>query len=137
MVRPEILPWLRLARVYHKVTHAMVEHLRPYGLTGAQFDVLAQVGAADGCTQQELAEALLTTKGNICQLLDRMEARGLLRRVPDGRAKRLQLTRQGRQLFGEVVPAHEAWVAEHFAVLAPEERVLLSAMLRRLDRSWS
>jgi len=135
MVRPEVLPWLRLARVYQKIVHAMVEHLRPYGLTGAQFDVLAQVGAAEGRTQQELAEALLTTKGNVCQLLDRMEAGGLLRRVQDGRVNRLHLTPAGRRLHDLVVPAHEAWVAGRFAALTREERAFLSAVLRRLERS--
>lgn len=134
MVRSEVLPWLRLARVYLRTVRAMAEHLRPFGLTGAQFDVLAQVGAAEGRTQQELAESLLTTKGNICQLLSRMEAGGLLRRVPDGRANRLHLTPAGRRLYAQVLPAHEAWVAQRFAVLTAEERAQLSGLLRRLER---
>ena len=135
MVRPEVLPWLRLARVYHRMLRGAAEQLRPFGLSGAQFDVLAQVGAAEGRTQQELAEALLTTKGNICQLLDRMAAGGLLCRVADGRVNRLRLTARGRQLYAEAVPAHEAWVAERFGVLTAEERDFLTTTLRHLERS--
>lgn len=135
LVRPDVLPWLRLARVYHKMLRGATEQLRPWGLSGAQFDVLAHVGTAEGRTQQELADALLTTKGNVCQLLDRMEAGGLLCRVQDGRVNRLRLTARGRQVYAEVVPAHEAWVAERLAVLSPAERDVLASALRRLDRS--
>ena len=132
-MRPEAASWMRLARVYGALTHAMGEHLREFGLSPAQFDVLAHVGAAEGRTQQELADALLTTKGNVCQLLDRMEATGLLRREREGRVNRLFLTAAGRRVWREVVPAHEAWLAERFAVLEPGERAVLARILRRLD----
>src|SRR4051812_21975307 len=78
-----VLAWMRLARVYGKVQQRSARHLRPFGLTVAQFDVLAQVGAAAGLSQQELAERLLVTKGNVCGLLDRLERAGLVTRQPD------------------------------------------------------
>ena len=46
-----------------------------HGLSIAQFDILATLGFRQGITQQELAERLLVTKGNICGMIDRMEAR--------------------------------------------------------------
>lgn len=133
-MRPEAATWMRLARVYGKFDRGMAEQLRGWGLSPAQFDVLAHVGAAEGRTQQELADALLTTKGNVCHLLDRMEAAGLLRRAHDGRANRLFLTEAGRRLWDQVVPAHEAWIADRFGILSPEERAMLGRVLRRLDQ---
>ena len=133
--RPAVRTWLRLVRVFQKVERASDLHLAAWRLSGAQFDVLAQVGGAEGLTQQELADALLVTKGNVTQVLDRMAARGLVERCQDGRAKRLFLTERGRALFAEVVPAHEALVAERFAVLSPEEDDHLHALLRKLDRA--
>lgn len=127
---------MRLARVYHKITREAAEHLRGWGLSPAQFDVLAQVGAREGRSQQELADALLTTKGNVCHLLDRMERDGLLCRVQDGRVNRLHLSARGRRLAAEVVPAHEAWIAERIGILSPGERGALSRMLRRIERGF-
>ncbi len=133
--RPAVLGWLRLMRVYQKVDRATAEHLRRWGLSVAQFDVLAQVGGSEGITQQELADSLMVTKGNVCQLLDRMEGRGWISRRPEGRTNRLFLTSGGRRLFDEVVPSQEAMISEHFSALSKGEREQLYALLRKLDRS--
>jgi DNA-binding MarR family transcriptional regulator len=126
---------MRLARVFTKMDRAAAEMLRCHGLTVAQFDALAQIGASEGITQQELADKLLVTKGNISQLIAKMEARGLLRRCPRGRSLELSLTERGRALAAEVVPLQEAFVAARFGQLSPDEQRALLRLLRTLDRS--
>src|ERR1700716_4502453 len=111
---PGLLAWLRLVRVFQKVDRASSDSLRCRHLSPAKRDVLAKVGSAEGISQQELADALLVTKGNVCQLRDKMEGSGLLERRPDGRVNRLFLTDQGRQVHDEVVPQHDAMLAGHF-----------------------
>ena len=130
-----MLGWLRLMRVFQKIDRASGEHLRAWDLSVAQFDVLAHVGASEGTTQQELADSLLVSKGNVCQLLDRMEGRGWILRRQEGRANRLFLTEEGRELFEEVVPAHEAMIAGRFSVLSEEEQSQLYELLRKFDRA--
>ncbi len=130
-----VAAWLRLVRVFQRVDHASVEHLRKWDLSVAQFDVLAKIGSAEGLTQQELADRLLVTKGNVCQLLDRMERGGLIERRQEGRANRLVLTPRGRSLFDRVVPAHEAVIAESLSPLTAEEQRQLLSLLRKLDRA--
>jgi DNA-binding MarR family transcriptional regulator len=122
-------------RVYQKVDRASAEHLRDWGLSVAQFDVLARVGSQAGIKQQEVADLLLVTKGNVCQLLDRMEDRGLILRRRDGRANHLFLTEAGRRLYDEAVPAQEAMVSERFSALSDEEQAQLHELLRKLDTS--
>ena len=124
---------MRLARVFQKVEKDSGERLRGWGLNVAQFDVLAHVGASEGMTQQELADSLLVTKGNVCQLLDRMEGRGWISRRQEGRSNRLFLTDEGQRLFEKVVPDLEALVAERFSALSHEEQEQLHELLRRLD----
>lgn len=132
-----VLAWLRLMRVHQKIQHAAVVELRRAGLTLGQFDVLAQVGASEGASQQEVADALLVTKSNVCQLLDRMEAAGLVARQHHGREKHIYLTPVGRALHDRVVPAHEQRIAEQLAALSPEEQGQLLGLLRTLDHSLS
>ncbi len=127
--------WLRLARVYHKVDRASGAHLRRYGLSLAQFDVLATVGAKEGLSQQELADSLLVTKSNATQVLGRMERRGLVLRRPEGRTNRLYLTDEGRALFEEAVPSQENLVDERLSALSPDRQAQLLDLLRELDHA--
>src|SRR5437016_9859566 len=130
-----LLAWLRLVRVFQKVDRASTESLRYRQLSPAQLDVLAKVGSTEGISQQELADALLVTKGNVCQLLDKMEGSGLLERRPDGRVNRLFLTDQGRRVHDEVVPSHDAMLAAYFDKLSAQQQRALLRLLRQLDRA--
>lgn len=127
--------WVRLARVYHKIDRALEAQLREHGLTLAQFDVLAHVGAAEGLTQQELARRLLVTKGNVTQLLDRMADAGLIARQQEGRCNHISLTDAGRRRFQTEVAEHEAEVARLLAPLPTEDQRTLAFLLRRLDNA--
>ncbi|HET8909595.1 MAG TPA: MarR family transcriptional regulator [Ktedonobacterales bacterium] len=127
--------WLRLVRVFQKVDRASVDLLRKWDLSVAQFDVLVQVGNVDGITQQRLADQLLVTKGNVCQLLDRMEERGLLVRQQEGRANHIHLTEKGRALRAETLPAQEQLIDGIFAALPYAQQASLLASLRRLDHT--
>ncbi len=131
------LVWLRLVRVFQKIDRREQDEFRCHKLTPAQFDVLAHVGASDGPTQQQLADSLLVTKGNVCQLLDRMEKAGILERRQEGRANRLFLTGQGKELYRRVVPGHECELEKYFSSLSREEQDQLLRLLRKLDKSLS
>ncbi|ADI15505.1 MarR family winged helix-turn-helix transcriptional regulator [Truepera radiovictrix] len=133
--QPAVLAWLRMLRFVSRTQRLSAERLRGWGVSLAQFDVIAQVGADEGMTQGRLAERLLTTQGNVCQLLQGLEKRGLIERRPQGRTKQLFLSAAGRALFHDLVPAHEAWLPERFAALTPDEQGELSRLLRKLERS--
>jgi len=122
-------------RVYQKVDRASAENLRGWGFSVAQFDVLAHVGASEGMTQQELADSLLVTKGNVCQLVHKLEDRGLISRHHEGRSNLLFLTDEGRRLFERIVPAHEALIAERFSIFTEREQTQLYELLRKFDRA--
>jgi len=135
MLRSSVLAWLRLFRVFQKIDRVSEVHLRSWGLSTAQFDVLAHVGASRSITQQELADRLLVTKGNISQLIDRMEKLDLLRRYQDKRSNNLVLTAKGQDLYQLAVPAQEDLVTCQFSALSAEEISQLRYLLRKLDLS--
>lgn len=130
---PGVTAWLRLMRIVQHMDRALEGHLRAHGLNIAQFDVLAKVGAAEGINQQELADKLLVTKGNICQMLGRMEQRGLIARRAEGRSNSLSLTPTGRALFEHVVPEHEQRVSCLLSSLDCGEQAQLLHLLRKME----
>jgi DNA-binding MarR family transcriptional regulator len=131
---PGVVAWLRLARIFRKVERLPALGMRDRGLTRAQFDVIAHVGAREGLTQHELADSLVVTKVNVCQLLDRMEGNGLIVRRQQGRSNCLFLTEEGKRLFVVVVPEQETLIGRAFAGLTRDEKKRLLELLRKLER---
>jgi len=69
--------------------------VRELGLTRSQWWVLTHLFRKDGITQSELADILELEKPSLGRLLDRLEAKGWVRRAEDARdrrAKRIHLT---------------------------------------------
>ena len=131
--RPGVLAWLRLARVFQKIDASSERFFRTQGLNTAHFDILAKVGAKPEMTQQELAGALLVTKGNISQLLAKLEQEGLVSRRQEGRTNCLSLTERGQALYKRVVPQQETLIAELLSPLSEDEQHELLRLLRKLD----
>ena len=94
-----VTTWLR---VHNRLERRMGETLGVHGLTMPQFDVLATLWHGEGITQQELAERLLVTKGNVVGLIDRISSAGWVERradPEDRRANRLYLTEAGARFW--------------------------------------
>jgi DNA-binding MarR family transcriptional regulator len=132
---PAVRAWVRMLRLSQKVQPALGKKVRGLGLNPAEFDILDTLAAREGRTQQDLANALLMTKGNMTYHLCRMAERGLVDRRPEGRKNRLYLTGEGRRLLEEALPEHEALINERFSGLSVEERAQLADLLKKLVRS--
>jgi DNA-binding MarR family transcriptional regulator len=130
-----VLAWLRLMRVFQKIDHRTANLMKQHKLSVSRFDVLNHAGNREGKSQQQLADALFVTKGNICQVLDGMEADGLLYRRRSGRTNHIYLTDEGRELRSTLVPAQEEEIEKAFSVLTEEEQQTLLTLLRKLDQS--
>jgi len=82
-------------------------HVRQYGLTHAQFDIIATLGNTPGMSYKELGDRTLITKGTLTGVIERLEQKGLVERERSNEDKRsffVRLTPQGDRLFGEVFP---------------------------------
>ena len=132
----EVRTWVQLVRTLTRMERRLERALELHGLSIPQLDILATLGFEQGITQQELAERLLVTKGNICGMIDRMEANGWVERRPDRedrRVNRLFLTRRGTTLLAQAMPGQQALAKEVFRALAPAEIQTLYQLLDRLD----
>ena len=114
-------------------------HVRQLRLTPSQFDVIATLGDTEGLTCAELSTATLVTKGTLTGVLDRLEAKGLIRRTPevdDRRSTRICLTVKGDRLFQKTFASHIAFLRPFFQrALTTTEADQLRTLLLRLQRS--
>lgn len=109
--------------------------LEPLGIRPQHFALLRYLAAAEGRTQQALAEMLGIPPSRMVALVDDLQQRGLAERRPnpaDRRAHAVSLTDQGKQLLERAF----AMAVEHegrlCAVLSDDERTTLLGLLRKL-----
>jgi len=130
------LPLVRdLVRCYQAFEMYSAAHIREMDLTPSQFDIIATLGNTDGMSCTELTEKTLITKGTLTGVVDRLIAKGLVRRIPsehDGRSHIIQLTEQGVGVFDQVFPDHIVYMGKVFAEFKEEDYSRIQKALQDL-----
>ncbi|MBF9231894.1 MarR family transcriptional regulator [Microvirga sp. BT350] len=115
--------------------NTVAAELKTLGLSIPQFDLLSTLTEREGLSQQELAERLYVTKGNVSGLLDRMVEAGLVERraIPgDRRSNALHLTSKGRDLAEKGIALQRSYVESTLGSLPPADL----ADLERIVLAW-
>jgi DNA-binding MarR family transcriptional regulator len=126
-----------LVRRLHQISVAVfADRMSSIGveLTPVQFATLHAVLKHPGLDQATLAGLVAYDKATMGGVVDRLEARALLRREvhpKDRRARRLFITDQGVSLFDRVVPEVKAAQADILGGLSEDETDTLLALLRK------
>ncbi|MEX2338755.1 MAG: MarR family transcriptional regulator, partial [Aquisalimonadaceae bacterium] len=138
---PDFMHVLReLVEAYQAFEACAIPHIRKQGLTPAQFDVIATLGNTEGMTFKELGRRTLIYKTTLTSVVDRLESRGLIERVPaeiDRRSTIARLTAAGESLFQTVFPAHSELLRKHLEQLDDAEMQDAIRILRRLRTAFN
>ncbi|WP_298584918.1 MarR family winged helix-turn-helix transcriptional regulator [uncultured Kocuria sp.] len=144
-----------LHAAFRRLRRRWAEQLAPFGLTPHQFRALDALAGhtgtqrhlhagAENCRPnggpgrlrvKDLADALRIAPRSATEVVDLLEQKGLVERVPDPsdrRATLVALTPRGTALRGTVREDRRRESEEYFARLAPEDRVELERLLRLL-----
>ncbi|MER9305052.1 MarR family transcriptional regulator [Mesorhizobium sp. M0293] len=140
MPSPEaIKAWARLMRVSRQLMESAEEALKAAGLPPlAWYDVLHELAEAGegGLRPFQLIERTLFAQYNISRLLARLEADGLVEKLPaadDGRGQTIRITLKGRETRRQMWAVYGRSIAELVgAKLSADELTMVSALLGRL-----
>jgi len=97
-----------IGRARRTIIDAIDRELAPLDISHAQWIVVMLLGDGAASTAAELCKILIYDPGAMTRLLDRLERKGVLRRVRDGddrRAVRLELTAEGNKLYPRILKA--------------------------------
>lgn len=125
-----ILGLLRTAAI---VEHANDEALRPYGLTGTQYNVLRILRGAgeQGLCGREIGERMISKVPDVPRLLDRLEKAELISRVRDETDRRhvtATITAKGKRLLEEISKVASAIEKRFQKVPQDQLRKLIDAL---------
>lgn len=133
--QPEQSVGYLMRRILNIVAQEVERELEPSGLTNAQWVPLLKLYMGSASTVAELARECNLDAGGMTRLLDRLEGKGLLRRVrssEDRRVVNLELTDEGREAARQI-PAVLCGVQNaHMRGFTIEEWQLLKGLLRRI-----
>ena len=130
---------ITLVRIFSRTSDAMTDLVKPFGLTAPHFEVLLALTNGEGISQQDVSDRLLATKGNICVIMQKLEAAKLIDRRPDPtdqRFHRIYLTDSARRLLAKIMPAHNALIARTMNTLSPAEQKTLLELLLRIEQTF-
>jgi len=103
--RPENSAGYLVNRLAQAVTREIDRRMADLGLTDAQWKPLVLLRQGDCVTAADLSRMACHDTGAVTRLLDRLEAKGLIRRVrseADRRIINLELTDEGQKVSAEV-----------------------------------
>ena len=127
--------WLRF--VSNQVSHAFSLKVAERGVTMVEWVVLRKLYDCDAMAPSVLAEKIGMTRGAISKIVDRLEAKGLLKRTTSNEDRRylaLALTPQGRAIVPKLAALADRNDAEFFDHLNADERDAIKNAMQDIVR---
>jgi DNA-binding MarR family transcriptional regulator len=124
-----------MKRIMMSIVYQADKRLGAHGLTSAQWGPLMRLRTSGASTVAELARWLQVDAGAMTRLLDRLEKKGLCKRVrstEDRRVVRVELTPDGEVAIAEVPAVLAEVMNAHLAGFSKTEWQALKTYLQRM-----
>jgi MarR family transcriptional regulator, 2-MHQ and catechol-resistance regulon repressor len=130
--------WLVLWKASRAVEAQAQRSIARFGMVQSDFGVLEALLHRGPLNAKQLGAKVLLTSGSMTAAVDRLAARGLVRREDDAHDRRaciVQLTAAGRRLIERAFAQHRAEMEQALEGFSIDERRELLPLLRRLGRT--
>ncbi|MBD8071570.1 MarR family winged helix-turn-helix transcriptional regulator [Bacillus sp. PS06] len=130
---------LRLFRIWMKATKAVATNIQKdiesHQINNENFMILELLYSKGPHPVQKISEIFSIPSGSITYVVDKLEKKGLVERLPnpkDRRASNVVLTQEGRVLFAEIFPKHVSTISENLSFISNDEKEQLIDLLKRI-----
>ena len=131
---------LLIRSAHNSMTERFVQNVFNSGLDISmdQWMILGPIWQLESPSQKELGEICFRDKPSITRIIDSLEKKSLVVRVPDQidhRIKRVVLTKAGKQLFYDVLPIMEKTREEVRGNIPEEEIQIFKSVLSKIIKN--
>ena len=122
-------------RVRVEIVDALDRELAKYDITAPQLIVLASIANKEADSAAAICKSISYDPGAMTRMIDRLEQKGLIRRVPhpeDRRAMTLELTVAGKALYPQLLTAKDAVQTQFLRGFSVDEARQLERLLTRM-----
>jgi DNA-binding MarR family transcriptional regulator len=122
-------------RVRVELIDALDRELAAFDISAPQLFVLSSVANGEADSAAGLCKTISYDPGAMTRMIDRLQQKGLVRRVPhpeDRRAMNLELTVAGKALFPQLIVAKDRVHAQFLRGFSDDDRRTLETLLHRM-----
>ncbi|WP_282171740.1 MarR family winged helix-turn-helix transcriptional regulator [Cytobacillus firmus] len=129
-----------LSRAYRAINENVNKRIQTYGVNPTEFAVLELLYHKGDQPLQQIGGKILLASGSITYVVDKLEQKGLLKRVAcptDRRVTFAQITDEGKAFIENIFPDHEKHIHLLMNELTSEEKAAAIGLLKKLGLSIS
>lgn len=129
-----------LSRAYRAINENVNKRIQTYGVNPTEFAVLELLYHKGDQPLQQIGGKILLASGSITYVVDKLEQKGLLKRVAcpnDRRVTFAQITDEGKAFIENIFPDHEKHIHSLMNELTSEEKATAIELLKKLGLSIS
>lgn len=137
-VKQSLKLFIVLSRAQKAISETTNQFFQQQGLNPTEFAVLELLYHKGRQPLQQIGNKILLASGSITYVVDKLEKRGLLKRVScptDRRVTYAEISEEGATFMSEIFPQHEKELHELMSVLTPEEKETAIELLKKLGLS--
>jgi len=124
-----------LSRAYKAINEHVNKAIQTKGLNPTEFAVLELLYHKGDQPMQQIGGKILLASGSITYVVDKLEQKGLLRRIAcpnDRRVTFAQITEQGKTFIEEIFPEHANQIDTLMSSLSDSEKTQAIDLLKKL-----
>ncbi|MGD0330310.1 MAG: MarR family transcriptional regulator [Nitrososphaeria archaeon] len=125
---------------FKAMQHSIAELLSEEGLTQPQFITLSVIAKNGSMPMRGISDEMLVTPANITGIIDRLEHKGLIKRMArpgDRRATIIDLTHEGRTMQERVALRYSEFMQKALQAFTMDEQKTLRHLLEKLQQEMS
>lgn len=132
---PSLKLFVVLSKAYRSITDRVEADIRKKGLNPTEFGVLELLFHQGDQPLQKIGDKILLASGSITYVVDKLEQKEYLTRVPcqeDRRVTFASITDKGRDLLESIFPDHWKQIEKITAGLSADEKEAAIELLKKL-----
>jgi MarR family 2-MHQ and catechol resistance regulon transcriptional repressor len=130
-------PFLVLMQTSKAIQERIKEEMGKNKLNVTEFSVLEVLHFKGKQTIHQIGDSILISSGSMTYVIDKLEQKGLLRRIPcpeDRRVIHVILSDAGIELMEKIMPIHEESIDYMFGSLTGDEEQTLINLLQKVGK---
>ena len=130
--------WVEIMRAFTKIRNLENEFIEANGLTIGQFGLLELLYHRGAQSVGAATKLAMSTPGNMTVVIKNLVKQELItaeKSETDKRSATLVITQKGSELISAIFPEHSKRINGFFSGLSTEEKEVVRALLRKLNKS--